>query len=202
MLAAFGIVAGLLQIVATAPYLRDTLRGTTRPHRATWGIWGALAFVVFASQWASGGTWSLALAAGQALACGSVFALALRRGVGGVSLLELGLVGIAALGIVGWRVADDPVVATCAVAAADLVAVGMMLPKTYRHPYSETLSMYVIGLVSVGFAIAAVGEVAPALLIYPLYILLADSIVIGVIVVRRRSLGAPRGTGTPPVPAG
>ena len=188
MLAAFGVLAGILQVVATAPYIRDILHGTTRPHRATWGIWGTLAFVVFASQWASGGTWSLALAAGQALACGVVFALAIRRGVGGVSPLELTLLGIAVLGIVGWHIADDPVVATCAVVLADTIAVGLMVPKTYQQPESETLSTYVIGLVSTAFAIAAVGEVAPALLIYPLYILVAESAVIAVILFGRRSL--------------
>ena len=188
MLAAFGILAGILQLVATAPYIRDTMRGSTQPHRATWGIWGTLAFVVFASQWASGGTWSLALAAGQALACGIVFVLAIRRGVGGVSPLEVSLLGIAALGIAGWQIADDPVVATCAVVAADVIGVGMMVPKTYRQPASETLSTYAIGLVSTGFAIAAVGEIAPALLVYPLYVLIANSVVIAVILLRRRSL--------------
>src|SRR6478752_2782885 len=99
MLATFGILAGILQVIATAPYIRDTLRGSTQPHRATWGIWGVLAFVVFASQWASGGTWSLTLAAGQALTCCTIFVLAIGRGVGGVSPVELTLLGIAALGI-------------------------------------------------------------------------------------------------------
>jgi hypothetical protein len=186
--AAFGVLAGILQLVATAPYVRDILRGSTRPQRATWAIWAALSFVVLASQWASGATWSLALTIGQAVSCGGIFALSLRRGVGGVSPLELGLLGIAALGVAGWQLAGDPVVATCAVVAADLVAVALMLPKTYRQPGSETLATYAIGVVSTIFALAAVGPTAPSLLIYPLYILAADGAVVAVIVLRRRAL--------------
>jgi hypothetical protein len=188
MQAAFGVLAGLLQLVASAPYVRDILRGSTTPQRATWTIWTALSFVVLASQWASGATWSLALTIGQALACGVIFVLALRRGVGGVSPLELVLLGIAALGIAGWQVADDPVVATCSVVVADIIGVGLMLPKTYRNPESETLSTYAIGTISTIFALAAVGSLAAALLIYPLYILVADSAVVAVIGLRRRAL--------------
>ena len=49
------------------------------------------------------------------------------------------LLGIAALGIVGWQIADDPVIATCSVVVADLIGMALMLPKTYRSPGSETL---------------------------------------------------------------
>jgi len=54
------------------------------------------------------GDLELALTAGQALACGSVFALAIRHGVGGVTPLELALLGLAALGVAGWQIAGDP----------------------------------------------------------------------------------------------
>jgi hypothetical protein len=188
MQAAFGILAGILQLVATAPYLRDVLRGTTTPQRATWTIWTTLSLVVLCSQWASGAGWSLVLTIGQVISCGGIFVLALRRGVGGVSALELTLLGMAALGIVGWQIAGDPTVATCSVVAADLIAVTLMLPKTFRNPRSETLSTYVIGVLSTVLAVAAVGSGAASLLLYPLYLLVADSAVAAMIFVRRRAM--------------
>jgi hypothetical protein len=117
--------------------------------------------------------------------------LALRRGVGGVSSVELGLLAIAALGIVGWLVADDPVVATCSVVVADLIGVALMLPKTYRDPSSETLSTYAIGVVSTLCALVAVNSTDVSLWIYPIYILIADSAVVAVIWYRRRALAVP-----------
>jgi hypothetical protein len=189
--ATFGVLSGIIALVASAPYVRDVLRGTTRPHRATWTIWMALSFVVLASQWASGATWSLLLTVGQAASCLTIFALGLRRGVGGVSAPEIGLLGIAALGVVGWQVADDPIVATCSVVVADLIGVGLMLPKTYRDPTSETLSTYALGLVSTPFALAAVGSADVALLLYPLYIFVADAATLAVIALRRRALTSP-----------
>ena len=188
MHAAFGILAGILQVVASAPYIRDILRGSTIPQRSTWTIWTTLSFVVLASQWASGATWSLALTIGQAASCAVIFVLAMRRGVGGVSPLEFFLLAIAALGIVGWQVADDPTVATCSVVIADIIGVALMLPKTYRRPASETLSTFAIGVVSTICALLALESTAASLLIYPVYILFADAVVVAVIVLRRRAL--------------
>jgi hypothetical protein len=41
-----GVLARAVGVADMVPYVGDTLRGTTRPHRGTWPIWGALAVVV------------------------------------------------------------------------------------------------------------------------------------------------------------
>jgi hypothetical protein len=45
-----GVLAAIVSVADTVPYLRDTVRGTTRPHRGTWLIWGSLAVIVCLSQ--------------------------------------------------------------------------------------------------------------------------------------------------------
>ena len=80
-----GVLAGLLAVADTIPYIRDTLRGTTRPHRGTWLIWGVLAIVVTFSQRADGASWSLIMAGAQAVVTTLVFLLAIRRGEGGIA---------------------------------------------------------------------------------------------------------------------
>jgi uncharacterized membrane protein HdeD (DUF308 family) len=57
-----GVLAGVVGIADTIPYVRDTVRGTTRPHRGTWLIWGVLAILVCLSQRADGASWSLIMA--------------------------------------------------------------------------------------------------------------------------------------------
>ena len=63
-----------------------------------------LAIVVSSSQHADGASWSLIMPIAQAarLAC-TVFALAIRRGVGGVSTGEALLIGLAAAGVPAGR---------------------------------------------------------------------------------------------------
>ena len=80
-----GVLAVLVGIADTIPYVRDTLRGATRPHRGTWLIWSMLAIVVCLSQRADGASWSLLMVAAQAILTSLIFVLAIRRGEGGVS---------------------------------------------------------------------------------------------------------------------
>ena len=48
LLPVLGILAGVLSVLDGVPYIRDVLRGTTRPHRGTWLIWSSLAIVALA----------------------------------------------------------------------------------------------------------------------------------------------------------
>jgi hypothetical protein len=56
MAAILGLLAGVLTIVDAIPYLRDVLRGSTRPHRGTWLIWSVLASL--SAPTARRGAWS------------------------------------------------------------------------------------------------------------------------------------------------
>ena len=172
---AFGIAAALVGIADTVPYVRDTLRGSTRPHRGTWLVWSVLAVLVCFSQEADGARWSLLMAGTQALLITLIFLLAIRRGVGGAEVGDRLMVAIAAAGVAGWAVADEPLIATACVVVADLIGVAMMVPKAYRDPDSETLATFALAGVSGALAAGAVGAPDPSLLLFPVYFCLVNA---------------------------
>ena len=191
-----GILAGLIAIADTIPYVRDTLRGTTRPHRGTWLIWGVLAVVVTFSQRSDGASWSLIMAGAQAVVTSLIFFLSIRRGEGGLSIIDTVMIAIAIGGVLGWIVADEPIVATICVVAADLIGAAMMIPKTYRDPASETLSTFAFASLGGALAAGAVGSLDVALLLYPIYYCVVNGAIAILIVDRRRALSsAPRPLG-------
>src|SRR4051812_39711912 len=106
--AVFGLVAGSLAVACTVPYVRDTLRGTTVPHRGSWLIWSVLEIVSVEAQRADGARWSLVPLVSQALTTTLVCALAVRLGSGGLGQGDLALLALAGLGVVGWQAADVP----------------------------------------------------------------------------------------------
>lgn len=112
--------------------------------------------------------------------------LAIRRGEGGVSAAERVMIAIAAGGVVAWIVADQPIVATACVVAADLLGAGMMAPKAYRDPHSETLSTFALASLSGALATGAVGSAEPALLLFPVYFCLVNGAIALLIHERRR----------------
>jgi hypothetical protein len=185
---AFGLLAGLAAVACTVPYLRDTLRRTTVPHRGSWLIWGALEVVAVEAQRADGARWSLVPLVTQCVGTCLVFGLSVRLGSGGLSRVDLSLLALAGLGLAGWQAVDEPVIATACVIAADLVAALMMLPKTWRDPHSETLSTFVLASVSGALAVGAVGALSARLLMYPVYFVAVNAALGAAIVHRRRFL--------------
>jgi len=183
---AFGLLAGLAAVACTMPYVRDTLRGTTVPHRGSWLIWGVLEVVAVEAQRADGARWSLVPLVAQCVGTCLVFGLSVRLGSGGLSRVDLALLGLAGVGLAGWKAVDAPVVATSFVIAADLVAAVMMLPKTCRDQHSETLSTFVLAAASGALAVGAVGALSAPLLMYPVYFVAVNAALAAVIVHRRR----------------
>jgi hypothetical protein len=186
-----GVLAGVVGVLDTIPYIRNTVRGTTRPHRGTWLIWGALAIVVCLSQRADGASWSLIMAAVQAALTSVIFLLSIRRGEGGLSTTELIMIALAGAGVIGWIVADQPIIATTCVVVADLVGAAMMIPKTYRDPDSETLATFAFASLGGALAAGAVGAIDLSLLLYPVYYCLVNGALAVLILQRRRALAGP-----------
>jgi hypothetical protein len=188
---ALGLLAAVVGVVDTIPYVRDTVHGSTRPHRGTWLIWSVLATIVFLSQRADGASWSLVMAAAQVILTGAVFLLSIRHGEGGLRPADMVMITLAGGGVIGWAVAGEPVIGTACVVAADLIGAAMMVPRTYRDPGSETLATF--GLASLGGALAAgaAGAPDPSLLLYPVYYCLVNG-ALAVLIYCRRNLQAGR----------
>ncbi len=188
--AAFGLAGALLATMDAAPYIRDTVRGQTVPHRLTWTIWSVLSWIAVASQEADGAEWSLGMAGAQALCTTAVCALSLRYGMGGLSRVEGAMGLVAAGGVAGWAIASDPVVATACVVIADAIGVAVMAPKILRDPGSETVLTYVLAAGSGGCAAVAVGGLNASLLLYPLYFLVGNTLIAVALVASARRIRA------------
>jgi hypothetical protein len=184
--AILGVLAGVTSVANTVPYVRDVVRGSTRLHRGSWLIWAVAAIVVYASQRADGASWSLIMAGAQAVLTALVFLLAIHRGEGGLSSRDASMIALAAAGVAGWMVADEPLVATICVIVADLIAAGLMVPKTYRDPASETFATFAIASVGGALGAGAVGTADTSLLLYPLYFC-AINAAIAVLIAQRRA---------------
>ena len=181
-----GVLGALAGIANTIPYIRDILRGTTRPHRGTWLIWAILAVIACLSQRAAGASWSMIMTATQAILTAVVVVLATRYGQGGIDRRDVSLIAIAAAGVAGGVLASQPAVAIACVIAADLTALAMMTPKAYSDPHSETLTTYALASVGGALAASAVDTPDPCVLAYPIYYCIINAVT-AILLHRRRA---------------
>lgn len=184
-----GLFAGVLGLAAYVPYIRDIVRGETRPDRASWLIWSLEYAALFVAQLAKGATPALWLIGLQFIGVLIVFLLALPRGVGGVERRNVVTVLAVCAVLPAWYLSRNASVAIILLILIELAAVVLTMAKVYRAPDSETRGTWaMIGLAGL-ISIAAVGDGAAILYIYPVSLaLMCFGVVAASLVGARRRL--------------
>jgi hypothetical protein len=170
---ALAILAGIIAISATAPYIVNTIRGKTRPNIVTWFTWASLSAITAVAAF-SGHAYQTAIFAGALAACDYVIVIVgLRHGLKKYTKFDVICQILALVGIVLWRLTGVPAVAVAIVIIADLIGA---LP-TYRHswhmPHEETWQTFAYGSVAALLAIFSVKNLNFISLGYPIYIFLS-----------------------------
>lgn len=176
-----GYISGVFIFLSFLPYLRDILRGTTKPERGSWLIWAVLGSIAFFSQLAEGASYSLYLAGIQALGDIAVFVLALKYGFGGVEKRDrVALVG-AGTSLLLWYFTREPAYALLLVILIDAIGGVLTILKSYEAPSTETLSTWILTGLAGLFAIFSVGSFDVVLLSFPVYIFLINFAIVAAI---------------------
>ncbi len=170
----FAVIAGLMLLAGAPPYLVDILKGKTKPERATWFIWSVLGMIALISQINLHGHWSIVFVGLDAFGSLMVFSLSLKYGVGGWTRLDKLALVIATAGIIFSFLAHAPIIALLGVVLADLSGAVLTVRKTFLAPETETtITWLFVGTASL-FGVLSVGKLDYGLLIYPLYLALAN----------------------------
>lgn len=181
-----GYLSAILSIYMVIPYIRDILKKETQPERASWFIWTVLGLIAFFSQWAKGATDSLWLTIGQTTAVLIVFLLSIKYGVGGLSKRDIKALIAAAIGLIIWYLTKEAAYALLITIAIDSIGTYLTVTKSYDDPGSETMQTWVISGTSGVLGALAVWEWNFILLIYPIYIALANYSVVTAMILGKR----------------
>ena len=187
MIEILGYSSGILMMISSVPYIRDILKGKTKPERATWFIWSVLMIIAFFAQVASGGTFSTLLTVGDTIVVIVIFILSIKHGMAGWMMRDkLALVG-AGISLILWYFTKNPAIALLIVIFIDFLGAWLTIVKSYENPQSETMVSWFISSVAGLLGVLAVGEMNFILLAFPLYICLINlTIGLTIFFVRRK----------------
>lgn len=170
--AVFTTLSAFLSIIAFSPYIRDTLAGRTKPHRASWLIWSVLAAIAFASNLSDGIHLSLWFIGAQAVPTMSIFLLSIPLGHGDYfSPRNKAILACAALGVMLWVVLDTPAYALGITIIISTIGAIPTVIKSYTSPQSETLVTWVLCMLSSLCAVISILDGSAFVVAYPLYLL-------------------------------
>jgi hypothetical protein len=176
----FGSAIGAL---GAAVYLRDTLRGTTKPNRVTWLLWAVAPLLAAAVELDEG----VGLRALPTFMVGFmpllVFIASFHNpaSVWRIRRIDYACGVMSVIGTVTWLVTRNGVLAISAAIAADFMAGVPTLMKSWTHPETETVHSYVGAVISMVIVLLTVEHWTFDVAAFPLFIVVMGSVLVVVI---------------------
>jgi hypothetical protein len=194
LLGAAGIA---LTFVIFAPYARDIVRGTTRPHVFSWVIWALGTFVVFFAQLAGGagvGAWPIGVSAAITT---SVAVLAWsRRGDTAITRADWAFFVAALSALPCWFVTADPLWAVVILTLVDLIGFGPTVRQGWSRPHDESAAFFALAAVRNLLVVLALEHYSTTTVLFPAAVGVGCALLAVMLLHRRRVQAA----GTRPGP--
>lgn len=168
----FVILGAVIGSIGIAFYLRDTLRGVTRPNRVTWLMWSVAPLLAFAVEVHEGvGLQSLlTFTVGFLPLLVFVSSFHNRHGYWRIGALDYLCGVVSALGLAVWLATRHGTVAIAASIASDALAALPTLLKSWRDPDSESVSAYLSSAVNAAITLLTITTWTTAYAAFPIYI--------------------------------
>jgi hypothetical protein len=180
------IIASVLSFVGFIPYFRDIFAGKTKPHSFTWLIGAITQGTATVALLQGGGKFgSISLILGTILVF-AVFLLSFKYGTRDITISDKIVLVLALLAVLIWWQLDNPLAAVLMVSAIDGAGYIPTIRKSFKDPWSETLSYWLIMAATDILAIISNAEYNLLTTTYLATIFAANMSVFFVCIARRR----------------
>lgn len=179
----FIFLSVILNLVGSATYAYNTIKGRTKPNRVTWFLWALAPLIAFAAQLSEGVQWqsvmTFMVGFGPLLIFISSFVN--KDAFWKISKLDIfcGLVSVCAL--ILWAITGAGLLAIALSIFADLVAGIPTLIKSYKDPESEHPSVFRNGALSALIILLTIDDWYFGVYGFALYILIICGVLYGLV---------------------
>jgi hypothetical protein len=145
------ILSALISVGGSSAYIRDTIRGETKPNRVSWSMWALAPLIGTGAALSSGADmWATARIFLAGFLPLLVFLASLRNPQSYWKLTTFDLLcgALSIVALLFWGLADSPRMAILLAACADGLAALPTVRKAWRYPETETGVTYIASLVS------------------------------------------------------
>jgi hypothetical protein len=184
-----GLAAGIIAFLAYVVYIISILRGGSKPNRTTWWIWAFMGLVLALSYQFSGAENTIWVPYVEFLGPFAIALLSIKYGEGGpAEKTDLFCLLGAIFSVILWLIFKNPVVALVTNLAIDSFAIIPTIKKSYLRPEGEDFWAWFGTGVADSLNFFAVEKFTFAILIYPIYMLLSDLIIIFILLLKKKGI--------------
>lgn len=182
----FAVAAAVVAAVGVAPYLIDIVKRKTKPNVVSWTTWTLLTAIATAATFAADEPKTALLTLGSTVCSGLVVILGLKYGFAKFSAFDAFCWVGAVTGLGLWLIFDSPTLAIITTVSIDFLGVLPTIRHAWNEPGEETWQTFLAGVVAAMLTLVSLTQFSVDSLLYPLYLMLANAAVVGVVIVRRK----------------
>lgn len=176
-----------ITFVAFVPYIRDIVRGKTRPHVFSWVIWGATTLIVFLAQLeGKGGVGAWPIGVSGAITAFIAVLAYVRRADIGITKIDWLFFVAAMSSLPLWYLTSDPLWAVVVLTTVDVLGFGPTVRKVYRAPQSESLLFFGLFALRNVLVIIALEHYSATTVLFPAAVAVACVALVMLMAYRRR----------------
>ncbi len=173
-------IGAVVQLLGIFSYMKETLKGNTKPNRVTWLMWAIAPLIATFAAIADGVGWSVLpvfmAGFGPLLVLTASFVNKNSYWKLGTFDYLCGFCSLLALAL--WAITKEPVVAIIFAIISDGFAAIPTLAKSWKHPETETLDAYTATLFSVLTSFTIIKTWNFSSLAFPIYLLIICILII------------------------
>ncbi len=184
-----GMVAGIIAFLAYIVYIISIFRGGSKPNRITWWVWAFMGLVLALSYQFSGAENTIWVPYVEFLGPFIIAILSIKYGEGNFAdKTDLICFIGAVFSIILWIISKNPVIALVTNLAVDSFAIVPTIKKSYSRPEGEDFwAWFGTGLAD-SLNMFAVERFTFAVLVYPIYMLISDLIIIVILLFKKKDI--------------
>jgi len=185
---ALGALSVAMAIAACVIYIWQTFSSQVRPHPLSWflfGILSATGYWVQRDQGAEAGSWALLA---MTIICFLLAGLSFIKGERHFSRTEWGFLIVGCIVFAIYFVTKEPNVAAVLTTVIDALGFGPTFTRGWREPRKDSVTSYALNAAKFVPSLLAMQPISVATCIYPTTLLVLNSAVAILLVVRRRSV--------------
>ena len=165
-----GIIAGILGIIWYIPYTIDIIKWKTIPHFYTWFLWLILTtstgFIQYFNNWWAW-TWTTF---STAFMCLIILIISIWKCEKEITIWDKISFLLAIIAIIFWLFIKNDLIAISLITFIEAMAFYPTIRKSFKKPFEETLSTYIIASFRALISIFALTEINSITIMYPLFL--------------------------------
>jgi hypothetical protein len=174
----FGLLGSIFTVLCFIPYIITTLKGKTKPNRATWWVWGINGSVLCLGNLAAGADYTMLPLVCAVVAQLYIAILSIKHGEGGWNRFDRRCLIASGISFILWRILNYDIIAIILPLLIDILAALPTLKKSYYEPETEDLLTYILYTVGGLFTVLAIQDWSFKIAITPFYVLLINVVIV------------------------